>query len=90
MPGSAEGRFPSDRHSNLSVITAAIMVQEVTVYLTKMKEREADWQKYKFEHYREFVVALGGIAGADATPAGNLRFTVASAYLQSYKTTLIK
>jgi hypothetical protein len=57
---------------------AAVVAPAISFYLTKKKEREADWQKYKFEHYREFVAALGGIVGTDATPEGNLRFAVSS------------
>lgn len=41
------------------------------------KEKEADWRKVKFEHYREFMAALSGIVGADATPEGHLRYAQA-------------
>jgi len=41
------------------------------------KEREADWRKIKFEHYREFMNSLSGIIGSDATPDGNRRFAQA-------------
>ena len=58
--------------------SAAVVVPAITIFLTKKKEREADWRKYKFEHYREFVTALSGIVGTDSTPEGNRRFAVSS------------
>jgi len=41
------------------------------------KEREADWPKIKFEHYKEFMTALASIVGSDATPDGHRRFAQA-------------
>jgi hypothetical protein len=41
------------------------------------KEKEADWRKIKFEHYREFMSALSSIVGSDATPEGHRRFAQA-------------
>ena len=61
---------------------AAVVVPAISFYLTKKKEREADWQKYKFEQYREFVTALSGIVSTDSTPDGNRHFAVASNTLQ--------
>ena len=60
--------------SAVAAALAALVAPAISFYLTKKKEREADWRKYKFEQYREFVEALGGIVGSDATPQGNLRF----------------
>lgn len=60
------------------ISAAAVVVPAVSFYWTKKREREADWQKYKFEQYREFVTALSGIVGTDATPDGNRRFALAS------------
>jgi hypothetical protein len=40
---------------------AAVVVKAISYYFTKMKEREADWRKYNFELYKEFVVSLSGI-----------------------------
>ena len=57
---------------------AAVVVPAITLYLTKKKEREADWQRCKFEHYQEFVTALSGIVGTDSTPEGNRRFATTS------------
>jgi len=41
------------------------------------KEREADWRKIKFEHYREFINSLSGIVGSDGSPDGQRRFAQA-------------
>ena len=52
-------------------------------FLSSMrKEREADWRKVIFEHYREFMTSLSGIVGSDATPEGHLRFAQASNTVQ--------
>jgi hypothetical protein len=61
---------------------AITVVPALTFYFTKKKEREADWQKYKFEHYREFVTALSGIVDTDSPPEGHRRFTVSTNTLQ--------
>src|SRR6266700_5018823 len=53
---------------------AAVIVPAVSFYLTKSKERQADWQRYKFELYKELVQSLSGITGTDSTPEGNRRF----------------
>jgi hypothetical protein len=44
----------------VSVIAAAsgVIVTAVSYYLTKKKEREADWRKYKFEQYKEFLLSV--------------------------------
>ncbi len=56
---------------------AAIGVSTITFYLTKKKEREADWRRYKVEQYKEFITALSGIVGGDSTPDGQRRFALA-------------
>ena len=61
----------------ISAGAAFVVAPAISYYLTKKKEREADWRKYKFEQYKEFVTALSGIVGTDSTPAGNQRFAVA-------------
>jgi len=55
---------------NRGVISAAaaIVVPAVSFYLTKQKERQADWQRYKFEIYKELVQSFSGIVGTDSTP----------------------
>jgi hypothetical protein len=56
---------------------AAIVVAAVSFYLTKSKEREAEWQRYKFELYKELVQSLSGTVGTEATPEGHRRFAAA-------------
>jgi len=47
---------------------AAIVVPAISFYLTKSKERQADWQRYKFDLYKELVQSLSGIVGTDSGP----------------------
>jgi hypothetical protein len=56
---------------------AAIVVSAVSFYLTKQKERQADWQRYKFEMYRELIESFSGVVGSDSSPEGNRRFAAA-------------
>jgi hypothetical protein len=56
---------------------AAIVVSALSFYLTKSKERQADWQRYKFELYKDLVQSFSGIVGTDSTPEGNRRFASA-------------
>jgi hypothetical protein len=56
---------------------AAIVVPAVSFYLTKSKERQADWQRYKFELYKELVQSQSGIVIGDSTPEGQKRFAAA-------------
>ncbi|MGD0186618.1 MAG: hypothetical protein ABSC25_15385 [Roseiarcus sp.] len=53
---------------------ASIAGAALSFYFSMRKDREADWRKVKFEHYREFMAALAAIVGSDATPEGHLRF----------------
>lgn len=63
----------------VSVISASasIGVAAVTFFLTKRKEREAEWRKQKLDHYRDFLEALSGTVGNDSTPEGQLRWAKA-------------
>ncbi len=64
----------------VAVISAAasLAVAAVTFFLTKRKEREAEWRKQKLEHYREFLDALSGVVGTDSTPDAQRRWARAS------------
>ncbi|WP_143133135.1 hypothetical protein [Pseudoduganella namucuonensis] len=64
----------------VAVITAAasLAVAAITFFLTKGKEREAEWRKQKLEHYREFLDALSGIVGTDSTPEAQRRWARAT------------
>jgi hypothetical protein len=62
------------------IVAAAsgVIVTAVSYYLTKKKESEADWRKYKYEQYKEFLTSMSGIVGTDSTPEGNRSFAKAS------------
>lgn len=64
----------------VAVISAAasLAVAAITFSLTKRKERDAEWRKQKLEHYREFLDALSGVVGSDATPEGQRRWAKAT------------
>jgi hypothetical protein len=53
---------------------ASILVAAITFFLTKRKEREADWRKQKLEHYRALLEAMSGIVGSDVTPNSQRQF----------------
>ena len=64
----------------VSVIAAAsgVIVAAVSFYLTKARDREADWRKYKFEQYKEFLATLSGIADSVSTFDSRQNFAKAS------------
>ncbi len=49
-----------------------------TYALTKRREREAEWRKFKLDYYREYVAAMSGVTEATATPAARQRFAEAA------------
>jgi len=71
--------MPMDTSVVVAVISAAtgVIVAAVSFYLTKKKEREADWRKYKYVQYKEFLVSVSGTVGTDSTPEGNRSFAKA-------------
>lgn len=58
--------------------SASILVAALTFFLTKKKEREAEFRKQKLEHYKEFLDALSGVVGTDSTPENQRRWARAS------------
>lgn len=64
----------------VAVISAAasLAVAAVTFFLTKGREREAEWRKQKLEHYREFLDAMSGTVGTDSNPEGQRRWARAA------------
>jgi hypothetical protein len=57
---------------------AGLLTAAFTYAVTKRREREADWRKVKLEMYREFTIAMAGMAEADATDEIKTRFNIAS------------
>jgi hypothetical protein len=56
---------------------AGVTVAALSFYFSKKKDREADWRKYKYEQYKEFMVSISGIVAGDSTPDGNRVFAKA-------------
>jgi hypothetical protein len=52
----------------------AVIAAALSYLFTKMKEREADWRKWKFEQYKEFIATLGGYVGPNPTPESHRTF----------------
>ena len=68
----------------VAVIAAAasIVGAALTYLFAKMKEKEEEWRKIKFERYQEFMAALSSIVGTDETSAGLRRFAQACNTIQ--------
>jgi hypothetical protein len=66
---------------NPSILTAivsaaaALVVATLSYSLAKRREREAEWRKFKLEHYREYVSSLSGIVNDRATPTSQARYS---------------
>jgi len=56
---------------------ALIVASAATIFLTKQKEREADWRRLKLTYYEEFFAAASGIVGAIAPDEAKVRFATA-------------
>ncbi|MFZ1941350.1 MAG: hypothetical protein ACLPZY_01570 [Terracidiphilus sp.] len=52
----------------------ALIVAALSYLFTKVKEREADWRKWKYEQYKEFVATLGAMVGPKPTPESHRTF----------------
>ena len=55
----------------------AVIVAALSYLFTKMKEREADWRKWKYEQYKEFVTALGAVVQKNAPLEDQKNYTQA-------------
>lgn len=64
----------------VAIITAAagLVASALTFFLTKKKEREAEWRKQKLDHYKEFMAALNDIVGPPAPVEAKVRFASAA------------
>ena len=52
----------------------AVIVAALSYLFTKIKEREADWRKWKYEQYKEFVAALSANVGPSPGPESQRSF----------------
>lgn len=59
----------------VAIIAAA--ASAITFFLTRMKEREAEWRKLRVEQYRELVTAMSEVAGGP-TPENTRRLALAA------------
>jgi hypothetical protein len=57
---------------------ASLVVAALSYWLTKAREREADWRKQKLEHYRELLEAISGIVAGDGTDESQRRYARAT------------
>jgi len=58
-------------------VVGSILAAAITSYLTKAKDREAEWRSAKLAHYKRFMTALSAIVGP--TPTAEERITFADA-----------
>lgn len=56
---------------------AAIIASAGAIYLTKQKEREAEWRAKKLAYYEEFFGAASGIVGETCPADTKVRFATA-------------
>ena len=56
---------------------ALIVATAATIFLTKRKEREAEWRAKKLAYYEEFFGAASGIVGETSPPDTKVRFATA-------------
>ncbi len=56
---------------------ALIVASAATIFLTKRKEREAEWRAKKLAYYEEFLSATSGIVGKTSPPDTKTRFATA-------------
>lgn len=61
---------------------ASLLGAVLSFVFAHRREQAGDWRRVKFEHYREFMSALSGITGSDATPEGHRRFALSSNTIQ--------
>lgn len=64
----------------VAIITAVagVFASALTFYLTRRKEREADWRAQKLLHYKEFMAALNAVVGPPPTTEEKVRFANAA------------
>lgn len=53
---------------------SAIAVASLTYWLTKRREREVDWRRFKLEHYRAYITALSGVTQTTNSPENQRRY----------------
>lgn len=56
---------------------SGLIIAALTYLFTKWREREADWRKWKFEQYKEFITALSENVGPVPHPESHRKFLMA-------------
>jgi Tfp pilus assembly protein PilE len=59
-------------------VLGSIIAAAITSYLTKAKDREAEWRSVKLAHYKRFMTALSAIVGSSPTPEERITFADAA------------
>ncbi len=59
-------------------LIGSLVVAVATYWLSKQREREADWRKEKLAYYKAFVESINGIIEGDASPEGHRAFSKAT------------
>ncbi len=58
--------------------TAVLLASALGSFLTKAKEREAEWRKQKLDHYKEMMAALSALVGTHSSHESRIRFANAT------------
>lgn len=59
-------------------LIGSLLVTSLTFWLTKKKERSAEWRKEKLAYYKAFIESLSGNVEGDATPENHVAFAKAT------------
>ncbi|MFA5737164.1 MAG: hypothetical protein WCX70_01105 [Candidatus Paceibacterota bacterium] len=73
-----ENIFTTEFFTTLLSVLGGVFIASLTYYLSKKKEREADWQKEKLNFYIEFISSITDNLKCGSTAEGAKRFARAS------------
>jgi hypothetical protein len=57
--------------TSLIGLMGTVILTGFTYWLTKRRERDAEWRKEKLVYYKAFIESLSGIVRGDETPEGH-------------------
>lgn len=57
--------------TSLIGLMSTVFLTGLTYWLTKRRERDAEWRKEKLVYYKAFIESLSGIVRGDETPEGH-------------------
>jgi hypothetical protein len=64
--------------TSLIGLVGSILVAAFAYWLTKRREREAEWRKEKLTYYKAFIESLSGAIEGDDTPEGHRLYAKAT------------